>query len=709
MALKRVLLFALMILGCGGGSGGGSGGNGGAAGSGLAGHGAAGNAGMAGSAGNEGTAGSAGNAGSAGSAGSAGNSGSAGHVESDAGVDASTDAQQGHLLTGSISGLVGSGLVLKNGTEAILTVPAGATAFAFPTALSAGNSYEVTVFTQPMSPSQTCTVMTGVGKVGDAGAAGVSVTCATNKYVVGGTVAGLTSSGLVLRDNGGDDLPVPAAATSFAFPSTVASGAAFAVTVLTQPSGPDQVCTVAGGSGKVGAGSVNSVTINCTAGSFTVAGSITGLAGTVVLQDNGGDKVSVTSNAFSFPTPVASGQPYAIAVLNQPASPISQTCTVTAGTGTVTGPVTTAAVSCATNVFKVRATVNGLTGTGLKLRNGTDTVSVSESGTATVSATVASGNAYLVSIDAQPSSQVCAVVAPLGTVGSSDVTVTVNCGDALYAVRGTISGVVGDVVLQNGADVISVGNGSFSFPADLTTGSTYGVSVATPLSDCALTNGSGTVAAANPMVTIACHSPLAYYYPFDGNAVDHSGNGHDGMVHGATLVADRYGNPQSAYSFDGTDWIEAPGDALPIGDSDRTLTLWLNPSANNPIGGIVYWGQQNCTGDMWGFGYVDTAVFWGGCDDYTSTLKLPTGTWSFVALRFTGPNHLHLRINGQVADQDLDAVAMTKASELWMGAQTSTNAAADISAYYLGAIDSVRIYDRALTDAEIDMVENLLP
>ena len=101
-------------------------------------------------------------------------------------------------------------------------------------------------------------------------------------------------------------------------------------------------------------------------------------------------------------------------------------------------------------------------------------------------------------------------------------------------------------VLQNGADVISVGNGSFAFPTDLTTGTTYSVSVTTPLSDCTLTNGSGTIAGADTVVTIACHPPLAYYYPFDGNATDKSGNGHDGMVNGATLVADRNGNPPTA-------------------------------------------------------------------------------------------------------------------------------------------------------------------
>ena len=697
MALKRVLLVplcSLVVLGCGGGSGGGAGGKGGAAGSGLAGHGAA------------GSSGNAGNFGNAGSSANAGNSGSAGNGQSDAGVDASGDAQHGSALSGAITGLVGSGLVLKNGSAAILTVPAGATSFSFPTALPAGTGYEVTVFAQPTSPSQTCTVTNGVGNVGDAGP---SVTCTTSKFAVGGTVAGFTGTDLVLRDNGGDDLTVPDGATSFVFPTKVASGAAFAVTVLTQPNGPVQNCTVGGGSGTVGAGDITSVTINCKAGSFTVGGSVTGLAGTVVLQDNGTDNVSVSSNAFAFPTPVASGQPYAVTVLNQPVSPISQTCTVTAGTGTATGPVNSAQVSCVTNAFKIQATVTGLTGAGLKLRNGSDVVPVSASGTVTVSAAVPSGSAYLVSVDTQPGAQRCAVVAPLGTIGTADVTVTVNCGDALHAVRGTISGVVGDVLLQNGADVISVANGSFSFPSDLATGNSYSVSVATPLSDCTLTNGSGTIAGADAVVTIACLSPLAYYFPFDGNAVDHSGNGHDGTVHGATLVADRHGNAQSAYSFDGTAWIEALGDSLPIGASDRTLTMWMKPSADNALSGIVSWGQQNCTGNMWGLGYPNSVGFWGGCDDTTTGLTLPTKTWSFVALRFTGPNHLHFWVNGQTIDKDLSANPMTMASALWIGAQTTTNQAADITDYYFGALDSIRIYDRALTDAELDMVENLFP
>ncbi|MBK7031388.1 MAG: hypothetical protein IPH45_20325 [Bacteroidales bacterium] len=45
---------------------------------------------------------------------------------------------------------------------------------------------------------------------------------------------------------------------------------------------------------------------------------------------------------------------------------------------------------------------------------------------------------------------------------------------------------------------------------------------------------------------------LSAWYPFNGNANDLSGNGNDGTVNGATLTTDRFGNPNSAYSFNGT-------------------------------------------------------------------------------------------------------------------------------------------------------------
>ena len=50
---------------------------------------------------------------------------------------------------------------------------------------------------------------------------------------------------------------------------------------------------------------------------------------------------------------------------------------------------------------------------------------------------------------------------------------------------------------------------------------------------------------------------LVAYYPFNGDANDESGNGNDGTVNGATLTLDRNGVADSAFDFDGDDFIKA--------------------------------------------------------------------------------------------------------------------------------------------------------
>jgi len=154
-------------------------------------------------------------------------------------------------------------------------------------------------------------------------------------YTVGGTASGLSGAGLELTDNGGDRLSV-AANGSFTFPTALASGASYDVTVFTQPANPAQTCTAANASGTIGAANVTNVTVTCTTAGFLVGGTIIGLTGSgLVLQDNGGDNLSVTANgSFHFATPVASGAGYAVTVLTQPSNP-AETCGVGAGSGTV--------------------------------------------------------------------------------------------------------------------------------------------------------------------------------------------------------------------------------------------------------------------------------------------------------------------------------------------------------------------------------------
>ena len=82
-------------------------------------------------------------------------------------------------------------------------------------------------------------------------------------YSVSATVTGLDGTGLVLQNNGGGDITVTANG-SVTFASNQASGTAYAVTVLTQPSGTTQTCTVAGGAGTIAQANVTNVTVTCT-------------------------------------------------------------------------------------------------------------------------------------------------------------------------------------------------------------------------------------------------------------------------------------------------------------------------------------------------------------------------------------------------------------------------------------------------------------
>lgn len=84
----------------------------------------------------------------------------------------------------------------------------------------------------------------------------------TTTYTIGGAVSGLSGTGLVLQENGGNNLSVSANG-AFVFTTPLASGSTYAVTVLTQPSNPAQSCAVANGSGTATA-DVTNVRVACT-------------------------------------------------------------------------------------------------------------------------------------------------------------------------------------------------------------------------------------------------------------------------------------------------------------------------------------------------------------------------------------------------------------------------------------------------------------
>jgi sugar lactone lactonase YvrE len=317
-------------------------------------------------------------------------------------VDCSGSAATTYKLGGTVSGLAANtSLELQNTSngENLTVAPNGT--FSFKAKVT---SYGVTVKTQPTG--QTCAVTGGSGTA-TADVTNVAVTCTANNYKINVSVSGLTGT-LALQDNGGDNLSITTN-SNYTFATQVPFNGPYAVTVLTQPTG--QTCTVKnlglGSTTGTVQGPVN-MTVQCTNNTYTtytIGGTLSGLSGTVTLQDNGGDDLPLSANgSFTFATPVNNNGAYNVTVLTQPTG---QTCSVTSGSGTATANVSNVAVSCvASGGGTVGGTVYGFdnvtfSGT-LDLTDGTNTISVSPSASGTVTFTFPGGGSSSVSVVNQP-------------------------------------------------------------------------------------------------------------------------------------------------------------------------------------------------------------------------------------------------------------------------------------------------------------------
>src|SRR5262245_40687013 len=164
---------------------------------------------------------------------------------------------------GTVSGLTGAGLVLQiNGGDNLSVIANGP--YTFTTPIASGATYKVTVLGFPSAPTEACTVTNGSGTI-SAPVTNVTVAC-TPGFLVGGTVSGLTGTGLVLRDNGVADKPISGNG-GFTFTAPVALGGTYNVVVFAPPTG--QSCTVANGSGSSST-NVSNVAVSCTLG-FSLA------------------------------------------------------------------------------------------------------------------------------------------------------------------------------------------------------------------------------------------------------------------------------------------------------------------------------------------------------------------------------------------------------------------------------------------------------
>ncbi len=181
----------------------------------------------------------------------------------------------------------------------------------------------------------------------------------------------------------------------------------------------NQTCTISNGSGTLKANTT--ITVSCD-GSYTISGTVSGLSGSVVLQNNGADDLTVTANgSFSFATALNQGKSYVVTVLTPPSG---QTCTPGNNSGVATDNVTDVSITCSSTIRGISGSISNLSGTMVLQNNyGSDQTFTSNDN---FTFWVADNSSYRVSVKTQPNGK-CVVSNGSGTATDNVSNVSVDC------------------------------------------------------------------------------------------------------------------------------------------------------------------------------------------------------------------------------------------------------------------------------------------
>ena len=216
---------------------------------------------------------------------------------------------------------------------------------------------------------------------------------------------------------------------------------------------------------------------------------------------------------------------------------------------------------------------------------------------------------------------------------------------------------------------------------------------------------------------------LMAYYPFNGNALDSSGNGNNPSFNNATLTTDRFGNANSAYYFNGNgSYMQIANSATLNTGKQLSISLWVNANG---------FYQGSCTGnyvltkgiqtnlESYAVVFSDAPYglytninfcsipvdtnhesFYGdGLQTYTpSTPVVTTNKWYHIVYVYNGDS-AYLYINNILVETGINQTPFTNTNDMFLGRYDVSSP----SPYWLnGTLDDIRIYNRALDSAEVE-------
>jgi len=197
---------------------------------------------------------------------------------------------------------------------------------------------------------------------------------------------------------------------------------------------------------------------------------------------------------------------------------------------------------------------------------------------------------------------------------------------------------------------------------------------------------------------------LVAYYPFNSNTNDESGSGNNSQpMNSPSLTSDRFGQANRAYRFDGiNDYMIVPNSPSLL-SSYISLCAWVytdetgsdnrvivSKYSDNPVGGYSFYMYN---------GRPEFEARFGEWNFYGFDPNAPVltnGVWHFVVATYDG-NSLRTYSDGIQISQTAKAGAIVTSQ---IDLAISKNSAYE-GYFFYGILDDIRIYNRALSQSEI--------
>ncbi len=205
---------------------------------------------------------------------------------------------------------------------------------------------------------------------------------------------------------------------------------------------------------------------------------------------------------------------------------------------------------------------------------------------------------------------------------------------------------------------------------------------------------------------------LQGYWPFTCNANDLSGNGYHGNVVGATLTSDRFGNPNQAYSFNGSSNYISTSYTGVLGGNPRAVSFWMKTNSTIAQPAVVWGGTSAGSRFDCGFNYLasgPTIDVSNAAITYFSQTSTTNNLWHHYVFQFNSPilNLVEIYMDGVLLTQTSYVLAPTTSlnttnpSNVYFGAYTLAG-----GFYFSGELDDICIWDRVLSFNEIQLLYN---